>query len=527
MNMFKFMFTFCLLFPQYVTPDDKNVFEYDPDEFYKQIVNKDGNFIMFYTPWCRHCKEFHPIWSELGNLINSRKYDIAIAQVDCMKHSKLCKENDITGYPTLLYYHKNSFTPVEYKSTRDLPSLTLFVSAVYTKNKKPKPKERPLPNVEIYSGMASLDDYNIEKFVSKGQHFVLFYVPWCTASQKLAIVWAEMAKIYENNEYLQIGRINCYHNEITCQNFDIKQYPLLLWIVNGRIMGQTDMKTLPQLQEYVKKMLLTENHDPEKFVKKKKALPVARISEETFETFLENELVYVNYFAPWCAHCMQLSPLWLKLGERFQNESRVIIADIDCAQSKTICEVEKINGLPTLILYKNKNIVNVEHGSKPLESLITLVNEHLHDNKTLEENENKENENKGDENKGNENKGNENKGDENKGNENKGIENKGNENKGNENKENENKGDENKGNESKGNENKGDDNKENENKGDENKGNENKGNENKETENKGNENKETENKGNENKETENKENENLDNENNESTEKPLPNKDEL
>lgn len=46
---------------------------------------------------CRHCKEFHPIWSELGNLINSRKYDIAIAQVDCMKHSKLCKENDITG----------------------------------------------------------------------------------------------------------------------------------------------------------------------------------------------------------------------------------------------------------------------------------------------------------------------------------------------------------------------------------------------------------------------------------------------
>ncbi|OWR43931.1 putative disulfide isomerase [Danaus plexippus plexippus] len=438
MNMFKFMFTFCLLFPQYVTPDDKNVFEYDPDEFYKQIVNKDGNFIMFYTPWCRHCKEFHPIWSELGNLINSRKYDIAIAQVDCMKHSKLCKENDITGYPTLLYYHKNSFTPVEYKSTRDLPSLTLFVSAVYTKNKKPKPKERPLPNVEIYSGMASLDDYNIEKFVSKGQHFVLFYVPWCTASQKLAIVWAEMAKIYENNEYLQIGRINCYHNEITCQNFDIKQYPLLLWIVNGRIMGQTDMKTLPQLQEYVKKMLLTENHDPEKFVKKKKALPVARISEETFETFLENELVYVNYFAPWCAHCMQLSPLWLKLGERFQNESRVIIADIDCAQSKTICEVEKINGLPTLILYKNKNIVNVEHGSKPLESLITLVNEHLHDNKTLEENENKENENKGDENKGNENKENENKGDENKGNENKETENKGNENKETENKENEN-----------------------------------------------------------------------------------------
>lgn len=39
---------------------------------------------------------------------------------------------------------------------------------------------------------------------------------------------------------------------------------------------------------------------------------------------------------------MQLNPLWIKLGERFQNESRVIIADIDCVRSKPICEMEKV-----------------------------------------------------------------------------------------------------------------------------------------------------------------------------------------
>lgn len=39
--------------------------------------------------------------------------------------------------------------------------------------------------------------------------------------------------------------------------------------------------------------------------------------------------------------------------------------------------ISQINGLPTLILYKQKKIVNVEHGGRPLSSLISLVSEHL------------------------------------------------------------------------------------------------------------------------------------------------------
>nr|XP_021189096.2 thioredoxin domain-containing protein 5 homolog [Helicoverpa armigera] len=371
-----------LFLPYFVALEESAVYEYNANNFKFQIEEMDGNFVMFYAPWCRHCTEFHPIWSELAELVNTKDSKFAIAQVDCTIHYKLCNENDITGYPTLLYFHKNTFSPVEYKGTRDLPSLTLFLSEVFTMKSEGLDQEKDSREVKTYSGMAYLNDQNIEKFVSRGQHFIMFYAPWCKASQKLAPIWAELAVQYTHNEYIQIGKVNCLDNEMTCKTFDIKQYPYLMWIVNGRIMGVAEAETIDDLKAYVEKMLLTENHDPDKFLKKKKALPVARISEETFETFLEKELVFINYFAPWCAHCMQLSPLWLKLGERFQNETRVIIADVDCVQSKPICEMEKINGLPTLILYKDKKIVNVEHGGRPLESLITLVTEHLQDTNT-------------------------------------------------------------------------------------------------------------------------------------------------
>lgn len=43
--------------------------------------------------------------------------------------------------------------------------------------------EKEAREVKTYSGLAYLNDQNIEKFVSKGQHFIMFYAPWCKASQ--------------------------------------------------------------------------------------------------------------------------------------------------------------------------------------------------------------------------------------------------------------------------------------------------------------------------------------------------------
>ncbi|XP_072949928.1 thioredoxin domain-containing protein 5 homolog [Epargyreus clarus] len=365
-----------LFFPHFVMLDENSVYEYDPGIFRQQIEDLDGNFIMFYAPWCRYCTEFMPIWQGLAELVNTKDSKFAIAQVDCTQYASLCNEIDITGFPTLLYFYKHSFLPVEYKGTRDMPALTLFLSEVFKKYDEKKEKNGE-NEVQIYSGMAYLTDHNIEKFLVKGQHFIMFYAPWCKESQRLAPIWADLAVQYAHNRYIQIGKVNCLENEMTCKSFEIKQYPYLLWIVNGRVMGVSNEKTLLGLQEFIEKMALAENHDPEKFMSKKKALPVARITEETYDTFLEKNLVFVHFFAPWCAHCMQINPLWVQLGETFLNEERVIIADIDCVRSKPICDSEKINVLPTLILYKSKKIVSLDHGGQSLETLIALVNENL------------------------------------------------------------------------------------------------------------------------------------------------------
>ncbi|VVC89111.1 unnamed protein product [Leptidea sinapis] len=327
------------------------VFNYNAEKFKEQIKEMDGNFIMFYAPWSRHYVEFEPRWKDLAKFMNVNESKLAIAQIDCTVNMKLCHECDITGYPTLVYYRKNSFTPTVYNGTRDLPSLTMFLSEIISiKDTNPENSD-DTANVLTYAGMAYLNDKNFEKSIATGQHFIMFFAPWCSASQRLAPEWSELGIFYARNDDIQIGQVNCLLSAATCKKLGIKDYPKLLWIQNRTLIRNAiGLETMDELSNYVEKMLVSDKHDPVKFMKKEKVLPVARITEDTFETFLEKDLVFINYFAPWCAHCMQLNYLWRHLGVRFQDESRVLIADVNCVHSKTLCETEKVRSTEYIII---------------------------------------------------------------------------------------------------------------------------------------------------------------------------------
>ncbi|XP_059186921.1 protein disulfide-isomerase A2 isoform X2 [Centropristis striata] len=98
--------------------------------------------------------------------------------------------------------------------------------------------------------------------------------------------------------------------------------------------------------------------------------PVKVLVAKNFESVAldPTKNVFVEFYAPWCGHCKELTPIWEQLGEKYADKDDIIIAKMDA----TANEVESLNiqGFPTLKYYPagDKEVVDYT-GNRDLETM--------------------------------------------------------------------------------------------------------------------------------------------------------------
>merc|ERR1712128_367952 len=75
--------------------------------------------------------------------------------------------------------------------------------------------------------------------------------------------------------------------------------------------------------------------------------------------------VLVEFYAPWCGHCKQLTPIWDKLGEKYADHESIVIAKMD----STVNELEevKVQGFPTIKPFKKGSNEVVDYNGERTE----------------------------------------------------------------------------------------------------------------------------------------------------------------
>jgi protein disulfide isomerase len=95
------------------------------EEFDKIVKDPTKDvLIMFYAPWCGHCKKLKPVWEELGKEFEGKE-DIVIAKFDATLNE--VDGLHIKSYPTLKFYPKDNKAGVDVKTGRTLPDLKKYL----------------------------------------------------------------------------------------------------------------------------------------------------------------------------------------------------------------------------------------------------------------------------------------------------------------------------------------------------------------------------------------------------------------
>ena len=88
-----------------------------------------------------------------------------------------------------------------------------------------------------------------------------------------------------------------------------------------------------------------------------------------------NKLIVVDFWAPWCGPCKQLTPTLEKVVK--SSRGKVCLVKINIDENQQIASQLKIQSIPTVYAFKDKQIVNAFQGVLPEKQVIEFIEKSL------------------------------------------------------------------------------------------------------------------------------------------------------
>jgi len=196
--------------------------ELTPNDFDSVVDGSRSVFVMFYAPWCGHCKSFKPDYAEVARAFESQKNDVVIAAVDADSHRDLGSRFGVSGFPTLKFFPKGSTNPIEYEGGRSASDVIAFINKQANTNAK---------IVEPPSSVLVLTTENFDSIALDPSKDVLveFYAPWCGHCKKLTPIYEQLGNAFAPEPNVVIAKVDATENQELATKYGVGGYPTIKW----------------------------------------------------------------------------------------------------------------------------------------------------------------------------------------------------------------------------------------------------------------------------------------------------------
>lgn len=106
-----------------------DVVELGDENFDSRLADMDTALVMFYAPWCGHCKRLKPEFARAAIDLKENDPPVALVQVDCTEAGKsTCARFGVSGYPTVKIFKSGELSS-DYNGPREYNGIVKFMKA--------------------------------------------------------------------------------------------------------------------------------------------------------------------------------------------------------------------------------------------------------------------------------------------------------------------------------------------------------------------------------------------------------------
>lgn len=193
------------------------------DNFDAFIEEEKAVLVMFYAPWCGHCKRMKPEYEKAARVMVEQKISGKLAAVDATVEQSLAKKFKVQGYPTLKLFYEG-----ELKFDASVRDVDKIIALMKDPTKPPPVPVEEEPWSSVPSEVVHLTTDTFKQVLKKKRHaLVMFYAPWCGHCKNLKPHYQNAAQVFEDEPQITLAAVDCTeHNEV-CKFAEVSGYPTI------------------------------------------------------------------------------------------------------------------------------------------------------------------------------------------------------------------------------------------------------------------------------------------------------------
>ncbi|NYT26698.1 thioredoxin TrxA [Candidatus Thiodubiliella endoseptemdiera] len=101
------------------------------------------------------------------------------------------------------------------------------------------------------------------------------------------------------------------------------------------------------------------------------------VTDDSFEADVVNSssTILVDFWAPWCGPCKALAPTLDEIADEY--EDKIVIAKFNVDENDQTPPKYGIRGIPTILLFKNGEVVATKMGALSKAELSTFIDSNI------------------------------------------------------------------------------------------------------------------------------------------------------